>query len=325
MNNILFLAFLISIFSCANDKPKEKDTENKLSNCELNLDLILEEYTNENLDLKLLSTREPLLRLIPTYDRKFKDGADKEVRFSIYTYDKRFDEDHWDLTFDETTYYNQKKVIPDSKHIYKDSGGRIIKKSIHSNITLKRLYQDISDSVVIKYDYPTKYYKIIRKYDQSGRRTHESTIGFNSKLNSLVVTNNNGKSNFEKLGGKSLIFFNKSKIRFYFDNYCKISKITSVDLHGYCLKIEFNVYSDIIKKVSYKLPSDSDNLKNLTYNEKYEKLFSNDYKSRNLSEYSSTIYNNYIYDSIGNWVERTGKIRSKYLTIQKQKRKIKYY
>ena len=95
MNNILFLAFLISIFSCANDKPKEKDTENKLSNCELNLDLILEEYTNENLDLKLSSLREPLLRLIPTYDRKFKDGADKEVRFSIYTYDKRFMINHY--------------------------------------------------------------------------------------------------------------------------------------------------------------------------------------------------------------------------------------
>ena len=314
MKNILFLAFLISIFSCANDKPKEKDAENKSSNCELNLDLILEEYTNENSDLTLSSTTEPLVRLIPAYDRKFKDGADKEVRFSIYTYDKRFDEDHWDLTFDETTYYNHKKVIPDSKHIYKDSGGRIIKKIIHSNITLKRLYRYISDSVVIKYDYRTNNYKIIRKYDQSGRRTHESTIGFNSKLNSLVVTNNSGESTF----GKPLRTFNKSKIRFYFDNYCKISKITSVDLWGNCLKIEFNVYSDIIKKVSYKLPRDSDNLKNLTYNEKYEKLFSNDYKSRNLSEYSNTIYNNYIYDSIGNWVERTGKIRSKYLTIQKQ-------
>ena len=66
----------------------------------------------------------------------------------------------------------------------------------------------------------------------------------------------------------------------------------------------------------------------LRYNENYEELLTKDFDLMRLSEYNWSTYNNYKYDSIGNWTQRTritniigypGTLRIK------EKREIEYY
>ena len=118
-----------------------------------------------------------------------------------------------------------------------------------------------------------------------------------------------------------------SQIIFNFDSDCRVSKITSVTREGEYLKLEFNEHSDILKRVSYKIP-DKNYSSKLRYDENYEELLTKDFDLMRLSEYNWSTYNNYKYDSIGNWTHRTritnfvgypGTLRIK------EKREIEYY
>ena len=432
MKNILFLAFLISIFSCTDDKPNNKmnipnaPPEDSI-NCDLNLELILGEYMSENESTDILGGDDPLLKLLPQYGVKFK-GAIKKVRLSKYHYAKRFDEDHWDLTFDETTYYDKKKnpikinretsktswnpnrpkdsytkeIFYDSLlnsntilslkidqktasgranysldyrlteiknnyestitnkntwsstdlrnssddikrilnkdfsrptsitkfKIYKDSLGKTIKKTVYAkkynnwgNHYGKSERYD-NDSVVIKHENRSDKYKIIRKYDQKGARTHVTKVYYYIEGNSLSINNSVGND----VSFLPYEISKNSNINFYFNDDCVLVKITSANVNK-CLKIEFNEHSDILKRVSYKIPG-KNNSSFPRYDENYEDLLTKDLDLMKLSEYNWSTYNNYKYDSIGSWTHRTritnivgypGTLRIK------EKREIEYY
>lgn len=426
MRVLKFIIILISIFSCQKEKHKINQVFSKPYdvnlNCDLNIDSILEQYTHGSLSIKKWFTKNPLLEISFSSDAELK-GPVKKVRLKRYKYDKRFDEDHWDLTFNETTEFNQNKnpikiyrdryikeisydstfksrsilsfevdstsyngannsapgfklklstetknnneiiIVNKEKSLlggnfynysyllsneYKQQLKKILNKDLSSldYISTRKSYLDslgrvskeisyapkhwsrghwekyinTQDSVVLKYN--RSYRGItIKKYTEDGKRFIEADIVYNREFNSLSI------NNFleERIPFNDLL--SSSQIIFNFDSECRVSKITSVTREGEYLKLEFNEHSDILGSVSYKIP-DKNNSSKLRYNENYEELLTKDFDLMRLSEYNWSTYNNYKYDSIGNWTQRTritnivgypGTLRIK------EKREIEYY
>jgi len=214
---------------------------------------------------------------------------------------------------------------------YEDSLGRVFKKIKYTPKFRGRFGWEKSsiytqDSVVFKYNRLDRGYKstyprkTIKKYAADGKSFIEANIFFNTYYNLLI----NNRSHKPLMVGTDM---SSSQILFKFDNNCRVSKITSVIREGKCSKLEFNEHSDILKIVSYKTPGNNTSYI-LSYDENYEELLKKDFDLMRLSEYSWSTYNNYKYDSIGNWTQRTritnivgypGTIRIK------EKREIEYY
>ena len=232
MKNILFLTFLTLIYSCANDKPKNKMyIPNALAedsiNCDLNIDSILEQYTHGSLSIKKWFTKNPLVEISFSSDGELK-GPVKKVRLKRYKYDKRFDEDHWDLTFNETTEFNQNK---NPIKIYRD---RYIKEiSYDSTIKSRSILSLEVDS--------TSY-----------NGTRNSAPGFKLKLSTETKNNNEiiivNKENF-LLGGN---FYNYSYL--LSNEYKqKLKKILNKDLSYLDYISTTKSYLDSLGRVSKEI------------------------------------------------------------------------
>ena len=114
MRVLKLIIILISIFSCQKEKHKNNQVFSKPYdvnlNCDLNIESILKQYTYESLTPIIGFTENPLVEISFSHfiNGELK-GPVKKVRLKRYKYDKRFDEDHWDLIFNETTEFNQNK------------------------------------------------------------------------------------------------------------------------------------------------------------------------------------------------------------------------
>jgi hypothetical protein len=191
-------------------------------------------------------------------------------------------------------------ITVDKTKIYEDSLGRVSKKIVYATYVRdygKRNNYD-QDSIVFKY-YRSDRGKTIKRYFANGRLSGETRIYFSRKSNLLSINN--------KIYGGSIGIespkLSASEILFNFDSNCRVSKVTSVTREGEYLKLEFNEHSDLDGRVSYKIP-DKNNSSKLRYDEKYKQLFYEDADLMKLSEYNWHKYDNYKYDSIGNWTQR---------------------
>lgn len=182
-----------------------------------------------------------------------------------------------DWLFNTTYYYNQHGIV--NKEIF--------------------FYYGSNESSAVKYEevFGAALYKII-KYDKSGNRDC-ITILYQDKIkNTLTLRSWDIKFSINTLSIDETDENLKSDIVLYFDNSCKVYKVTKVETWGKGMKkyslIEYNKQGDLISTYEFLYPNSSENDYNLDYLEKFEPEFQLEGK------YEA---HEYTYDKIGNWVK----------------------
>lgn len=146
-----------------------------------------------------------------------------------------------------------------------------------------------NDSCVVKYAYENSLGKMpyhITKYDRYGDNSSDSYISYDSINNNLII---------QTYG----FFKNQNEIVITFNDKCKIIKITQVEspknkMQEYS-KAEFNEQGDILSWSKFKYPCKNEKEYNLTYLDEFQTELETNFKGESYT---------YVYDKIGNWIER---------------------
>ncbi len=158
------------------------------------------------------------------------------------------------------------------------------------------------DSCVVKYDYvygsngPIN--QIIKYNKSSGNREYITNLNYDEKKNRMTATTWNVLFSFsyDETNEKNL----DNQIVVYFNNNCKVSKVTKVKKRDKNFKrytkVDFNDQGDLVSKSEILYPNSSENDFNFNYLEEFD--------SKYILEPQYEYYE-YVYDNYGNWIERT--------------------
>ena len=243
------------------------------------------------------------------------------------SYENKYNDDHKIIS---RGFFDQSYKTLES-YLYSESGLLVIKKTKHEFDTknledreMKNLSWDdkisfyyannnqkikevnnslnLNDSSVVKYKYDDNYVKIpyqIIKYTKDGNKSSISNLIYDSILNNLVITTwsvmGNNFMESENFKSENL----KNEIVIFFDDNCKVSKVTKVETWAKGMKkyskVEYNNQGDLNNWITFVYPKSSETDSDLTYLKEF------DYKYQTDSEGK---YYEYTYDKIGNWIER---------------------
>jgi hypothetical protein len=166
----------------------------------------------------------------------------------------------------------------------------------NDNQLIKEIYKSpYQDSTVVKYDYFDNLLNEAFIYNTEGEKIINAIFNYDNENNCFIVRTAGTRWGSSELNE---ILGDPTEIIFYFDDNCKLKKITKVNRSG----SEKNGFRKVYEKLELNKEGDPTNITSFTVNNlKNNDMIYHDDFDFSVMEYSMSKYFEYKYDNKNNW------------------------